>query len=152
MRIASSIVSTSIARASLVAFVIAAAVAAGCGGSFVTVPKPASAVAPAVGRHALIRPHVSQFPLIQHIVIIDLENRSFDNMFHGFAGADYATQGTLHDGTVVPMHQLRLVQPSDIGHTRKDFSSAYDQGKMDGFDLETRLVGFGSTPPPATYP
>ena len=89
---------------------------------------------------------------IKHVVMIDLENRSFDNMFHGFPGADYANTGQMHDGTIVTLQPLPLTQINDLGHSRKDWVAAYDGGKMDGFDLEKLIPGTGQTPPPPTYP
>src|ERR1035441_1313507 len=38
---------------------------------------------------------------IRHIVVILKENRTFDNYFTGFPGADTTTQATLSNGTVI---------------------------------------------------
>ena len=40
---------------------------------------------------------------IKHIVFVIKENRTFDNYFGQFPGADGATQGTKCDGSVVPL-------------------------------------------------
>src|SRR5712691_1681512 len=68
---------------------------------------------------------------IKHIVIMVKENRSFDNLFGTFPGADGATTYTDPKGKV---HQLNH-QPdrlfSDIAHDHPAFLTAYDQGKMD---------------------
>jgi phospholipase C len=72
---------------------------------------------------------------IKHVVILIQENRSFDNLFATFPGADGATQGTMHDGTVVPLVPKDLAG-FDIDHSYKPaFLTDYDHGKMDGFDL-----------------
>ncbi|HEY7994816.1 MAG TPA: alkaline phosphatase family protein [Candidatus Eremiobacteraceae bacterium] len=89
---------------------------------------------------------------ITHIVMIDLENRSFDNMFHGFPGADSANTGKMHNGQIVTLQPLPLTQINDLGHSRKDWIVAYDNGNMDGFDLEKLIPGTGQSPPPPTYP
>ena len=81
---------------------------------------------------------------IKHIVIIVQENRSFDNMFNGFPGADTAQSGRTHDGTTIPLRQLGLGDKYDIFHGRPEFEEAYDHGKNDGFDLE----GMPSGAPP----
>ena len=107
-----------------------------------------SSVAPPVRSQAV---HATVSP-IKHIVMIDLENRSFDSMFHGFPGADTANTGKMHDGTIVTLQPLPLTQINDLGHSRKDWIAAYDNGKMDGFDLEKLIAGTGQTPPPPTYP
>ncbi len=80
---------------------------------------------------------------IKHIIIVVQENRSFDNLFYGFPGADTATVGTLHDGTQVTLAPVPLEDGHDIGHFHFSFKTAFDAGKMDGFDLEQ---GFGITP------
>ena len=73
---------------------------------------------------------------IQHVVIIQKENRSFDEYFGRFPGADGATQGTMHDGTIVQLGTTPDPLPNDINHSEASFRLAYDGGKMDGFDLE----------------
>ncbi|MGA8532875.1 MAG: alkaline phosphatase family protein [Candidatus Tumulicola sp.] len=76
---------------------------------------------------------------ISHVVIMIQENRSFDNFFATYPGADGTTTGKTHDGTVVPLKKARLVA-EDLEHTWKGFLTEYDDGKMDGFDL----IGFGA--------
>jgi phospholipase C len=73
---------------------------------------------------------------IRHVVILQKENRSFDEYFGRYPGADGATQGTEHDGTVVQLGQTPDPLPNDINHAVASFNLAYDNGKMDGFDLE----------------
>jgi phospholipase C len=74
---------------------------------------------------------------IQHVVIILKENRSFDEYFGKFPGANGATQGTMSNGQVVQLGQTPDPMPNDIGHAPEDWKRAYDGGKMDGFDKET---------------
>jgi phospholipase C len=71
---------------------------------------------------------------IQHIVVIVQENRSFDNLFATFPGADGTTQGTLHNGKIIPLKKHALVA-LDINHNYGTYLTDYDGGKMDGFDL-----------------
>lgn len=70
---------------------------------------------------------------ITHIVIMDKENRTFDNMFGTFPGADGATSYLGLDGY---RHQL-VHQPDsipyDIAHTASDVALAYDSGRFDRF-------------------
>ena len=70
---------------------------------------------------------------IQHIVIMDKENRSFDSMFGTFPGANGVTTFTGADGQVHPLtHQLdALIR--DIDHSPAGAHLAYDGGKMDKF-------------------
>ena len=69
---------------------------------------------------------------IQHVVVIMQENRTFDNFFHGFPGADSATSG-LNLGTVVPLLPVSLASPTDLDHSHIGWWKAWDNGKMDGF-------------------
>jgi phospholipase C len=77
---------------------------------------------------------------IQHVVFIVQENRSFDNLFADFPGADGATRGrmkvkshgTYHD-IWVTLKAHALLTGFDIQHCHKAFLTDYDNGKMDGF-------------------
>jgi phospholipase C len=77
---------------------------------------------------------------IQHIVIIVQENRSFDNIFSGFPGADAPTYG--YAGTTkVQLHST----PLEDGYLNNNYSDAidsWDNGKMDDFD-EAQPKGSG---------
>ena len=82
---------------------------------------------------------------IDHVVIIVQENRSFNNLFMGYPGAETASSGPTHFGTTVKLVPVSLAASYDIGHNLNDFLLAYDGGKMDGFDLESKGSG-GSGP------
>jgi phospholipase C len=82
---------------------------------------------------------------IQHVVVILKENRSFDNYFGSFPGADGATQGTLSNGQTVPLGQTPDPMPQDIGHAPGDWTTAYDGGAMDGFDTESGAISATGT-------
>ena len=72
---------------------------------------------------------------IEHVVLIVQENRTFDDFFATYPGADGATHGTMHDGKTVKLKEVPLEGPTlDNGWT--SFVAAYDGGKMDGFDLD----------------
>lgn len=77
------------------------------------------------------------------------ENRSFDNLFALFPGADGTTTGKVAavpgseqsqcpypQATTVPLHEVGLVEGSDFGHNYGDFLVEYDSGKMDGFNVD----------------
>jgi len=72
--------------------------------------------------------------VIQHIVFIVKENRSFDSMFGTMPGVDGATTGRMSTGQIVPLGQMPDALPRDIGHSFGDTLDAMDYGKMDGFD------------------
>ena len=74
--------------------------------------------------------------VIQHVVFIIKENRSFDNYFGAFPGADGATTGTTSTGQTVPLtHSPDLTYPYDPEHGYGSTLEAVDGGKMDNFDL-----------------
>ena len=78
---------------------------------------------------------------IQHVVIIMLENRSFDHLFGTYPGANGATKGTMSTGAVVPLtHAPDSTKNADHGWAGSIL--AIDNGKMDKFDLN-----FGCKPP-----
>ena len=72
---------------------------------------------------------------IRHVVIMIQENRSFDNFFATYPGADGTTTGMTHNGVTVPLYAGKLADTTDIGHSWPTFVKEYDHGKMDGFDL-----------------
>lgn len=73
---------------------------------------------------------------IKHVVVIVQENRSFDNMFYGFPGANTATVAQLSNGTTMPLQPLPLESDYDLGHVMKDFQTDWNMGRMNGFDQD----------------
>jgi phospholipase C len=73
---------------------------------------------------------------IQHVVFVLQENRSFDNLFQGYPGADTVSSGLNSKGKTIALRAISLKERYDLGHASVDFFNAYDKGKMDGFDLE----------------
>ena len=103
---------------------------AGCGAGASLAAAP-SVAAPGSSGDAV----AMEKKLIKHIVIIVQENRSFDNMFNGYPGADTSQVGTIHTGQIIPLQQISLKVGFNIAHKGKDFFTSYDKGKLDGFDL-----------------
>jgi phospholipase C len=73
---------------------------------------------------------------IRHVIVAIQENRSFDNLFATFPGADGATTGKTSDGKTIKLKRVDLPERCDFGHSRQGFVRDYDRGKMDRFDLE----------------
>jgi phospholipase C len=77
--------------------------------------------------------------LIQHIIFIVKENRSFDSMFGTMTltrpQVNGSTNGILSTGQVVQLGHMPDALPRDFGHSWGDTLQAMDFGKMDGFDL-----------------
>jgi phospholipase C len=72
---------------------------------------------------------------IQHIVFIVKENRSFDNYFGTFPGADGATTAVISTGEQIDLGHTPDVMSRDLGHEWEDTHLAIDGGAMDRFDL-----------------
>jgi len=98
---------------------------------------------------------------IQHIVIIIQENRSLNNLFNGFPGAQTVKYGYDSKGQKIALQPVGLSTSWDIVHDFSDFLSACNgKGKypgtdcrMNGFDNESWECGRGTQPPcPDQYP
>ncbi|HZV77540.1 MAG TPA: alkaline phosphatase family protein [Candidatus Babeliales bacterium] len=93
---------------------------------------------------------------ITHVVYIVQENRSFDNLFQGYPGADTVPRGRNSEGKLVKLRPVSLADQYDIDHSAAAMFAACDgTGKlpgtncrMDGFDKEFSLGG----PPGVKYP
>ncbi len=72
--------------------------------------------------------------VIQHIIFIIKENRSFDEYFGLFPGADGATSGTTSTGQVMTLEHTPD-EVVDMGHDWTSAITAADGGKMDQFDI-----------------
>jgi phospholipase C len=116
-----------LARLFALASCLCAAMAlAGCGASFIYTPSPAvasSTVSPVNGSP------------IEHVVVIMQENRSFDNLFNGFPGADTVQSG-MNGSTEIPLKPVSLGDSRDLNHSHMDWWRDWDYGNMDGFARE----------------
>lgn len=105
----------------------AAAVLAGCG----SLPSgSARTVQQSLARHATGNAKIS------HIVIIIQENRSFENLFAGFPGANAPMYGYTfrgHRRVKVPLHETTFETNTNLPHTWEAAMAGWDKGKMDGF-------------------
>jgi phospholipase C len=101
------------------------------------------------------RPHAGS--PIQHIIVVIQENRTVDNLFNGFPGADTVTHGLDHNGHKVTLQPEGLEWEYDPSHTHAQLVNEYDQGKMDRFDLDKcdadplNLAGGCNPPKDFTY-
>jgi len=69
---------------------------------------------------------------IQHVVIIMQENRTVDNLFNGFPGADTAQSG-MSDGVSVPLQPIHLNDPRGLDNSHPNWWHSWNNGKLDGF-------------------
>ncbi len=108
-----------------------AALAAGCGATSSTLPAPEGATPQhtSAGRRA---PGVAK---IGHVIIIVQENRTPDDLFNGFPGADTTRYGMNSEGQRVLLQPVPLTAPYDISHRHDAFTVEYNHGLLNGFDL-----------------
>ncbi|MBV8433001.1 MAG: hypothetical protein JO029_01830 [Candidatus Eremiobacteraeota bacterium] len=99
---------------------------AACGPSSPRV-APGGAVVPFYDRSASASP-------IRHVVIVMQENRSFDNVFAGFPGADAPMVGRLADGKIVPLRTITF-NGYDVDHSYYASVQDYNNGRMDRFEF-----------------
>src|SRR3954453_70545 len=71
---------------------------------------------------------------IKHVVIIDKENRSYDNLFGLFPGGDGTSYARLSDGKTVRLGRTPDSTLLDIGHAGAAARLAVNNGRMDRFD------------------
>lgn len=104
---------------------------AGCSGATPIASQgalPVAAPRPATG---------SAGQYIKHVVIIIQENRSFENFFAGYPGANAPMFGHAfsHGGrrVKVPLHSTTFETNPNLAHLWTDAIGGWDKGKMDGF-------------------
>jgi phospholipase C len=81
---------------------------------------------------------------IKHVVYIVQENRSFDNLFQGYPGADTVASGETSKGKTIQLQPVKLSVQYEIDHSVDAmFAACRGTGKlpgtkcrMDGFNLE----------------
>jgi len=112
----------------------------GCGGvknSSVT-PTPSPTPTP-----------ITQGAAIKNVIVVIMQNRSFDHLFGTFPGANGIqpgvpgfTQKTSTGATVTPQLLTSLSMP-DLPHTRNDFLRTVDNGLMDKFAFFNGVTSMG---------
>ncbi len=104
---------------------------------------------------------------IQHVFVIIQENRSFDNLFNGYPGANTVQEGLAvqvgasgtpipnASPTMIPLHSLPFeTELWDPIHSLGSWLTDWNNGAMDGFSLEGTACYTPqcSIPAPDTYP
>jgi phospholipase C len=132
----------------------ATAMLAGCSGSQPPIGAPGAMLQGGVALHASQR--LTRWP-IQHVIVVVQQERSFDNLFDGFPGAESTRTGRTLDGKLVRLKPITLQTNHQVGmgvtlpDTPATFNIEWDKGSMNGFDL----IHFGSGgggPPAKLYP
>jgi phospholipase C len=84
---------------------------------------------------------------IKHVVFIIKENRTFDNYFARYPGAEGTDTGKTSTGETVELSVATDVLEPDLGHGFFDGVLAINGGRMNGYDLVTNgdnLSGYSS--------
>ncbi len=118
-----------------VAFIACAVAFAGCARSSLPYMQ---------GGNALEQLNATGAGKIKHIVYIVQENRSFDNMFQGYPGANTVSEGKISNGKTVKLRPVGLAAFYVIDHSAESmFLACHGTGqlpgthcRMDGFDKE----------------
>jgi phospholipase C len=129
--------------------VLGAAVTAGCRGTSAVPSVPQTG--PQLGT-----PDSSKKSPITHVVIVIQENRTFNDFFATFPGADGTKTGIIKadaacgidETKTIGLTEMGLIDPRDLDHSYQGYFAGRDGGKMDGFDTIT----FGDGKPECTYP
>jgi len=127
------------------AFVLSACGGGSGGGGSSVVPPPTATPGPPGKR----------YPNIDHVVIVVQENRSVDNLFQGFPGADTRSYGVNRQGDKITLMPVPLEAAFDFEHDSTSFFTACDgrgsypgtNCRMDGFDGEHWTCGEPGHPP-----
>jgi phospholipase C len=104
---------------------------------------------PVAGSAMFESAHRSGAGKIKHVVYVVQENRSFDDMFQGYPGADTVSSGKNSKGKTIPLQPISLKTQYDIDHDATAmFAACHGTGKlpgtkcrMDGFNKETEYSG-----------
>jgi len=124
----------------------AAVLLAACAGGSLS---PAPAIPSARGDDGAAGRNARGVGKIRHVVIVFQENRSFDNLFAGYPGADTVASGRNSLGRTVRLSPVSLTRSYVIDHSVSAMFSACDGSgtlpgtncAMDGFDLEASVGG-----------
>jgi hypothetical protein len=78
---------------------------------------------------------------IRHVVYVVQENRSFDDMFYGYPGADTVTSGRNSRGEKIALQKISLKTAYDVNHSAQAmFEACNGTGSLPGTDC--RMNGF----------
>jgi phospholipase C len=115
-----------------------------------TAPTSASHV-PTV-RQTQLHAHRKDFSTpIQHVVVIIQENRSVDNIFNGFPGADTTRTGFDSHGNMHTLQSVSFSAQCDPSHSHPAFVNEFNNGALNGWDLETVTCHNGNSLPDGAF-
>lgn len=92
---------------------------------------------------------VTQAAVIKNVVVVIMQNRSFDHLFGTFPGANGIQPGvpgftqTTSTGATVTPQLLTSVSTPDLPHARSDFLRVWDNGLMDKYAFFNGVTSMG---------
>ena len=115
--------------------------------------------APIPARTGMLPGSLATSTPISHIVLIVQENRTFNNLFAQFPGATGTIVGKGKKGkrkgakTIsIPLTEVNLEDKEDLSHIYASYLTAYDGGKMNGFNqIKFKLSGKAEGTKPYEY-
>ena len=113
----------------------------GCGGVKSSSSSPSPSPAPT--------PVVSPSADIKNVIVVIMQNRSFDNLFGTFPGANGIKPGepgftqTDATGATVTPQLLTALSTPDLPHARNDFIRVWDSGAMDKYAFFNGVTSMG---------
>lgn len=126
--------SRNLRRSISLVFAIAAASCGSAANPAVNSVLPPPAQSAAQGEPLAMAPQ--QGNRITHVIVIIQENRTVDNLFNGFPGADTVRSGENVRGQRVPLSPVSITAPYDLSHRHTAWLADYNRGKMNGFSGE----------------
>jgi|HubBroStandDraft_6_1064221.scaffolds.fasta_scaffold00532_22 phospholipase C len=130
--------------------VVAAAILGACGGGGASSSALSGSVSPQLGSPSSGSP-------IQHVVIMIQENRTFNDFFATYPGADGTTTAQVVaapncsppiNAGPITLKESNLDVTGDLNHSYGGYATAWDAGMLDAFDLVQNHNGI----PECTYP
>ncbi|MGA8532605.1 MAG: alkaline phosphatase family protein [Candidatus Tumulicola sp.] len=122
---------------------------AACSGGSHAVPVGVPLV-PAIGTSDLLASHsLTGAGKIKHVIIIVQENRSFDNLFQGYPGADTVPSGRDSSGKIIKLQPVPLATKYVLDHSMSAMIADCNgtgalrgtDCRMDGFNRESNWGG-----------
>ena len=92
---------------------------------------------------------MTQQVAIKNVVVVIMQNRSFDHLFGAFPGANGIRAGvpgftqTTSTGATVTPQLLTSTSTPDLPHTRNDFLRVVDSGAMDKYAFFNGVTSMG---------
>jgi phospholipase C len=91
---------------------------------------------------------------IRHVVIVIQENRSFDNLFNGYPGANTVSSAVESNGSTIQLATIPFEYPKDLDHSHVNFLREYANGHLyfDLYPSNPPNLAYGKVPAAETQP